>query len=98
MDLSVTLNAIARGPPWIAPPSRGSGGAPWLRRVREAQGHGIAGTLTVRHGSWRVGERVALAMENCPEYFPLLYGIWRAGKASPPVPMNMQAACPSEMA
>ena len=45
----------------------------------------IAGALIARHGLKR-GDRVALAMENCPEYFPLLYGIWRAGLSA--VPMN----------
>ena len=39
--------------------------------------------------------RVALAMENCPEYFPLLYGIWRAGLSA--VPMNNKLH-PKEMA
>ena len=45
----------------------------------------IAGALLARHGC-KPGDRVALAMENCPEYFPLLYGIWRAGLSA--VPMN----------
>ena len=34
-------------------------------------------------------------MENCPEYFPLLYGIWRAGLAA--VPLNSKLH-PKEMA
>ena len=54
----------------------------------------IAGALVRRHGLKR-GNRVALAMENCPEFFPLLYGIWRAGLAA--VPLNSKLH-PKEMA
>ena len=32
------------------------------------------------------GERVAVAMKNCPQYLEVLYGIWWAGLAA--VPMN----------
>ena len=51
----------------------------------EAQVERIAGALLARH-QLKPGDRVALAMENGPEYFPLLYGIWRAGLSA--VPMN----------
>ena len=54
----------------------------------------IAGALIARHGL-KPGDRVALAMENCPEYFPLLYGIWRAGLSA--VPLNSKLH-PKEMA
>jgi long-chain acyl-CoA synthetase len=60
----------------------------------EAQAQHIAGALLARH-SLAPGDRVALAMENCPEYFPLLYGIWRAGLAA--VPLNSKLH-PKEMA
>src|SRR5690242_10335941 len=32
------------------------------------------------------GERVAIAMKNCPEYWEVLFAIWHAGLAA--VPMN----------
>src|SRR5690625_1432426 len=32
------------------------------------------------------GERVAIAMKNCPEYIEVLFGLWWAGLAA--VPMN----------
>jgi long-chain acyl-CoA synthetase len=51
----------------------------------EAQVQHIAGALRARH-ALRPGDRVALAMDNCPEYLPLLYSIWRAGLSA--VPMN----------
>jgi long-chain acyl-CoA synthetase len=45
----------------------------------------IARGLRHRHGL-RPGARVGIAMENAPEFFPVLYGIWRAGLSA--VPMN----------
>ncbi len=44
-----------------------------------------AASLTSRHGL-RAGDRVALAMENSPEFFQLLFGCWHAGLCA--VPMN----------
>lgn len=44
----------------------------------------IAGGLVVRHGLV-AGDRVALAMENCPEFLPVLFGIWRAGMTAVPI-------------
>ena len=32
------------------------------------------------------GDRVALAMQNCPEYYEVLFACWHAGLAA--VPMN----------
>src|SRR5258706_11502309 len=32
------------------------------------------------------GDRVALAMKNCPEYYEILFACWHAGLV--PVPMN----------
>jgi long-chain acyl-CoA synthetase len=92
MDLSLTLNATARVHP-DRPAISWEGGA-LSYAAFEAQAAAIAGALTQRHGLQR-GERVALAMENCPEYFPLLYGIWRAGLSA--VPMNSKLH-PKEMA
>ncbi len=45
----------------------------------------IAGRLRERHGL-QAGERVALALSNCPESIELLFACWHAGLAA--VPMN----------
>ena len=45
----------------------------------------IAGALRDRHGL-KPGDRVGMAMENGPEFLPVLYGIWRAGMTA--IPMN----------
>ena len=83
MNISLTLQNIARAHPEQPAISWESG----LLRYGpfEEQVRCIAGALVARHGL-NPGDRVALAMENCPEYFPLLYGIWRAGLSA--VPMN----------
>ncbi len=44
----------------------------------------IAGGLITRHGL-KPGQRVAIAMENSPEFLPLLLGIWRAGLVAIPI-------------
>ena len=37
------------------------------------------------------GDRVALAMKNCPEYWELMFACWHAGLAA--VPMNAKLHC-----
>ena len=37
------------------------------------------------------GDRVALAMKNCPDYVTLLYGIWHAGLAAVPINGKLHA-------
>ncbi|MEM1163314.1 MAG: AMP-binding protein [Pseudomonadota bacterium] len=44
----------------------------------------IAGGLINRHGL-RPGQRVAMAMDNCPEFLAVLFGIWQAGLAAVPI-------------
>ena len=44
----------------------------------------VAGALRVRLGL-QSGERVAVVMENCPEYLEVLYGAWFAGLAAVPI-------------
>jgi long-chain acyl-CoA synthetase len=92
MNLSLTLQSIARVYPDRPAITWDAGQLPYA--AFEAQVQAIAGALLARHrlGS---GDRVALAMENCPEYFPLLYGIWRAGLSA--VPLNSKLH-PKEMA
>ena len=45
----------------------------------------IAGSFSKKH-SLRPGDRVALAMKNCPEFYEVLFGCWHAGLTA--VPMN----------
>ena len=45
----------------------------------------IAGALGRLHGL-QPGDRIGMAMENGPEFLPVLYGIWRVGMTA--VPMN----------
>ena len=92
MNLSLTLQNVARS--WPGRPAVSWEGGALSYAALEAQVQHIAGALLHRHGL-KPGMRVALAMENCPEYLPALYGIWRAGLAA--VPMNAKLH-PREMA
>src|SRR5262245_5512400 len=83
MNLSLTLQTSARV--HAHRPAISWDGGEISYGAFEAQVQRIAGALRARHGL-KPGERVALAMDNCPEYLPLLYGIWRAGLSA--VPMN----------
>src|SRR5205814_1434681 len=38
------------------------------------------------------GERVALAMKNCPQYYEVLFGCWHAGLAAVPMNAKLHAA------
>ena len=44
----------------------------------------LAGSLMQRAGSAR-GDRIGIWMENCLEFLPVLYGIWRAGMVAVPI-------------
>jgi acyl-CoA synthetase (AMP-forming)/AMP-acid ligase II len=44
----------------------------------------LAGTLSQRFGL-KPGDRVALAMHNCPEYIEILYATWHAGLCAVPI-------------
>jgi long-chain acyl-CoA synthetase len=83
MNLSLTLQTVAKVYP--DHPAIAWDGGELGYGAFEAQVQRIAGALRGRH-ALQPGDRVALAMENCPEYFPLLYGAWRAGLSA--VPMN----------
>ncbi len=82
MNLSMTLKAAARAVP-DRPAITWSHGTLSYADF-EHQAACIAGALTKRHGLV-AGQRVGIAMTNCPEFFPTLYGIWRAGLAAVPV-------------
>jgi acyl-CoA synthetase (AMP-forming)/AMP-acid ligase II len=92
MNLSLTLRTMAQQ--WPDRPA-----VSWEQGVLSYAGlqdqvERIAGAFLGRL-ALRSGARVALAMENCPEFLPALYAIWRAGLAA--VPLNSKLH-PREMA
>src|SRR5690606_15493425 len=92
MNLSFSLQTMARyvpdGPAVTA--DRGT----LTYAEFENQAAAIAGALLQRHGL-KPGERVGLVMENCGEFFPLIYGIWRAGLVAVPINAKLH---PKELA
>ena len=92
MNLSLTLQAVARHLPThhavSAPTGRLSYGE------LEAQVAAIAGALRHRH-ALEPGDRVAMAMENGLEFYPVLFGAWRAGVATVPINSKLH---PKELA
>jgi long-chain acyl-CoA synthetase len=92
MNTSLTLQATARIHPSRTAIAWEGGSLSYA--AFEDQVRRIAHALRHRHGL-RSGARVGIAMENAPEFYPLLYGIWRAGLSA--VPMNSKLH-PKEMA
>jgi len=88
MNLSCTLHSAARQIP----------NRPAITWDEDALSYGeferqaacIAGALRGRH-RLAPGTRVALAMENCPEFLPALYGVWRAGLSAVPLNSKLHA-------
>jgi len=46
--------------------------------------------MLARHGLAR-GDRVGLAMRNCPEYYPVLFACWHAGLVAVPINAKLHA-------
>lgn len=82
MNLSLTLQAVARHQPGLPAVSADSGRLTY--GGFEQQVAAIAGGLRRRHGL-APGARVALVMENCLEFLPAMFGCWRAGLAAVPI-------------
>ena len=82
MNLSRTLQVIARHRPDA--PAITEGDRSLSYAAFEDQVARIADALRTRHGL-KSGDRVGLWMENCLEFLPLLYGIWRAGLTAVPI-------------
>ena len=82
MNLSVTLQAVARHLP--DRPAITAEGQTLTFGDFEDQVSRIAGALRMRHGL-KPGDRVGLWMENCLEFLPVLYGVWRAGLTAVPI-------------
>jgi long-chain acyl-CoA synthetase len=82
MPITSALSSIARAnprAPAITADDLTLDYAAFERQVRQ-----IAGALRQRH-NLLPGARVALFMENCGPYLPLLFGCWRAGLVAVPV-------------
>ena len=92
MNLTHALRAIARAKPQL--PGITSDTARLTFGEFEDQVSRIAGGLSKRHGLMH-GMRVGIVMENCAEYLPLLFGIWRAGMAAVPINAKLH---PKELA
>lgn len=82
MNLSVTLQAVARYLP--DRPAITAEGQTLTFGGFEEQASRIAGALRQRHGL-KPGDRVGLWMDNCLEFLPVLYGVWRAGLTAVPI-------------
>ncbi len=88
MNLSLTLQNAARHLP--DRPAVSWEGGRLSYGAFEHQVQRMAGGLAERHGL-KPGARVAVAMENCAELLPALYGIWRAGLAAVPINSKLHA-------
>ena len=82
MNLSLTLRTLARALPDA--PAITQEGRTLTYGALEDQVARIAGALRERHGL-RAGDRVGIWVENCLEFFPMLFAIWRAGLTSVPI-------------
>jgi long-chain acyl-CoA synthetase len=92
MNLSLMIQAIARHSPGL--PALTCETTQLTYAAFEEQAARIGGALLSRHGLKR-GSRIGIAMENCAEILPVIYGAWRAGMTV--VPMNSKLH-PREMA
>ena len=82
MNLSRTLQTVARH--MGQAPAITFEGRQLTYAAFEHQAATIAGALLNRH-RLEAGDRVAIVMDNCLEFLPALYGIWRAGLCAVPV-------------
>ena len=82
MNPSMLLQGVARCLPNSTAIT--SGDQAWSYVDVEMQVRRIAWSLRTRHGLGP-GDRVGLIMTNCAEFFPVLFGIWRAGLTAVPI-------------
>lgn len=92
MNLSVTLRNVARR---LAdrPAITWDGGQLTYGEFEDRVSR-IAGSFVDRH-ELAPGARVAIAMDNCPEFFDALYAAWRAGLTAVPINAKLH---PKELA
>jgi long-chain acyl-CoA synthetase len=92
MNLSRTLQTVARLLPQA--PAITFAGRQLSYGAFEHQAACIAGSLRNKFGL-KTGDRVAIVMDNCLEYLPAMYGVWRTGLTAVPVNAKLH---PKEMA
>lgn len=92
MNLSLSLQRTARFLPDRPAITSDSGTLTYA--AFEQQAASIAGALSRHHGL-KPGQRIGIVMENCAEFFPVLYGAWRAGLAAVPINAKLH---PKELA
>jgi len=86
MNLSYTLHAVARTVPDRPAITAHNGNLTYAQL--DAQVSAIAGALQARFGmntEGGVSDRVGIAMTNCAEFYPCLFGAWRAGLTAVPI-------------
>jgi len=88
MNLSHTLHAIARAVPNRPAITAYNGRLSYAEL--DAQVSAIASALLQRH-NLKPGDRVGVAMTNCAEFFPCLFGAWRAGLTAVPINAKLHA-------
>jgi len=82
MNLSYTLHTIARTVPDLAAITAYNGHLNYAEL--DQQVGRIAGSLLAAH-ALQPGDRVGIAMTNCAEFFPCVFGAWRAGLTAVPI-------------
>ncbi|MGI9478529.1 MAG: AMP-binding protein [Hyphomicrobiaceae bacterium] len=88
MNLSHILHAVARAVP-DRPAITAYNGALTYAEL-DMQVSAIAGALLRRH-ELAPGDRVGIAMTNCAEFFPCMFGAWRAGLTAVPINAKLHA-------
>src|SRR5437868_8489144 len=86
MNLAALLFDVARRLP--EQPAVSDDRQSWNYRELARRIAGVAGALRAR--GLRPGDRVLLSLENCGEFFELLFGCWAAGLCAVPANARLQ--------
>ena len=89
MNVARTLHASALRLPEAPALARGTRTVANYREFA-ARVAGLAGGLLQRHRLAR-GDRVGLAMKNCPEYYEVMFACWHAGLVAVPINAKLHA-------
>lgn len=89
MNFARTLEASARRLPGMPALARGTRTVATYRQFAGRVAALAAGMLR-RHGLAR-GDRVGLAMKNCPEYYEVMFACWHAGLVAVPINAKLHA-------
>jgi long-chain acyl-CoA synthetase len=88
MNLAHLLHAAARRLPEA--PALALGARP-IATYREFSTRVAALAAGLRRRGLAPGDRVALAMKNCPEYYPAMFACWHAGLCAVPINAKLHA-------